>query len=135
MIKTKSIYDKKEKSDGTRILVTRYYPRGIRKEKFDRWYRELSPSAKLLKSFKDGSINQSIFFQFFCKELLGDTKKMELCKDLAIASLRKNITILCYEKEEIFCHRFYIKKICEHQLTKLNKVENSNNKNNRTGYL
>ena len=35
---------------------------------------------------------------------------MELCKDLAIASLRKNITILCYEKEEIFCHRFYIKK-------------------------
>jgi len=47
LIKTKSIYDKKELSDGTRILITRYYPRGIGKEKFDRWYRELSPSKCL----------------------------------------------------------------------------------------
>ncbi|MGH9997206.1 MAG: DUF488 family protein, N3 subclade, partial [Nitrososphaeraceae archaeon] len=39
MIKTKSIYVKKEDIDGTRILITRFYPRGIRKENFDRWYR------------------------------------------------------------------------------------------------
>jgi len=37
MIKTKSIYDSIENSDGTRILITRYWPRRIKKEKFDKW--------------------------------------------------------------------------------------------------
>ncbi len=38
--------------DGTRILVMRYWPRGMRKERFDAWYRHLAPSADLLKAFK-----------------------------------------------------------------------------------
>ena len=42
MIRTKSIYDPKEESDGIRILITRYWPRGIKKEHFDKWYKELS---------------------------------------------------------------------------------------------
>lgn len=119
MIKTKSIYDQKKNSDGIRILVTRYYPRGVSKDKFNRWYRELSPSANLLKSFKDGEITQKVFFQFFRKELNNDRKKTELCKHLAIESLDKNITLLCYEKEEISCHRYYLKKKCEQVLSKL----------------
>lgn len=123
MIKTKSIYDERKKSDGVRILVARYYPRGIRKGKFDRWYRELSPSVNLLKSFKDGEINQKVFFQFFCKELSKDSEKMELCKKLATESLNKTVTLLCYEKEEISCHRYYLKKICEQELSKLNSSE------------
>ena len=36
MIRTKSIYDPKEESDGIRILITRYWPRGIKKEHFDK---------------------------------------------------------------------------------------------------
>jgi uncharacterized protein YeaO (DUF488 family) len=39
--------------DGTRILVMRYWPRGVRKERFDAWYRHLAPSADLLRAFKD----------------------------------------------------------------------------------
>jgi uncharacterized protein YeaO (DUF488 family) len=31
MIRTKSIYDLKEESDGIRILITLYWPRGIKK--------------------------------------------------------------------------------------------------------
>lgn len=34
MIKTKSIYDPKEENDGIRILITRYWPRGIKKRTF-----------------------------------------------------------------------------------------------------
>ena len=116
MIKTKSIYDKEEDSDGIRILVTRYYPRGMRKEKFDRWYRELSPSAKLLKSFKDGEISQNVFFHYFCRDLRADQKKMKLCGQLAKESVNKNITLLCYEREENICHRYYVKLTCEHEL-------------------
>lgn len=52
MIRSKSIYDPKEEDDGIRILITRYWPRGIKKEYFDKWYKELSPSRDLLKRYK-----------------------------------------------------------------------------------
>ena len=61
MIKTKSIYESIENSDGTRILITRYWPRGIKKEHFDRWYKDLSPSKKLLKDYKEGRIDFKLF--------------------------------------------------------------------------
>ena len=38
-------------SDGEIILITRYWPRGIKKEHFDRWDKELSPSRNLLKIY------------------------------------------------------------------------------------
>ena len=43
MIKTKRIYDPKEDSDGTRILITRKWPRGQKKDRFDEWIKDLSP--------------------------------------------------------------------------------------------
>lgn len=36
---------------------------------------------------------------------------MEICKKLAVESKDKDITLLCYEKEEIFCH-----KLCQTNL-------------------
>lgn len=122
MIKTKSIYEPKRSTDGIRILISRYYPRGIRKENFDRWYRELSPSTDLLRKYKDGKINRAAFFQFFCHDICNHDEKLELCKELAMEGVDKSITLLCYEKEEIFCHRYYIKKICEDELSKLRKI-------------
>jgi hypothetical protein len=32
IIKTKSIYDPKERSDGVRVLITRFYPRRIKRD-------------------------------------------------------------------------------------------------------
>ena len=46
MIRVKRILDQRETSDGVRVLVTRYWPRGVRKEHFDCWMRELAPSAE-----------------------------------------------------------------------------------------
>ena len=61
MIKTKLIYDLKEESDDIRILITRYSPRGIKKEHFDRWHKELSPSRDLLKKYKINKIDFQTF--------------------------------------------------------------------------
>jgi uncharacterized protein YeaO (DUF488 family) len=135
VIKTKSIYDKIEEADGKRILITRYYPRGIRKDNFDFWYRDLAPSRELLKSFKQGTISREVFFQFFCRDLRSNEKRLELCKQLAIESLNKNITLLCFEREDIFCHRYYIKKICENELSKLAPNRRDKNKNKLTDFL
>jgi uncharacterized protein YeaO (DUF488 family) len=38
-------------SDGTRILVMRRWPRGVKKDYFHAWYRHLGPSEELLNSF------------------------------------------------------------------------------------
>ena len=80
-------------------------------------------SVGLLKDLKDGKLTRSIYFQFFCSELRKTLKAMEICKKLAVESKDKDITLLCYEKEQIFCHRYYVKQICEHELSKLQPIE------------
>ncbi len=48
-IKVKRIYEEPERSDGTRILVDRLWPRGMTKENaaIDEWIRDIAPSDKL----------------------------------------------------------------------------------------
>ena len=58
MIKTKSIYDPVQEEDGQRILVSRYWPRGISKERLqiEEWMREVAPSPDLLDDWKEGEL-------------------------------------------------------------------------------
>lgn len=43
MIRTERTYDPKEDSDGIRILITRKSPRDQKKDRFDEWFKDLSP--------------------------------------------------------------------------------------------
>ena len=52
MIRTASIYGRRPA--GTRVLVTRYWPRGFSRGDFDVWMRDLAPSATLLKRYRAG---------------------------------------------------------------------------------
>ena len=61
MIKTKSIYKPIEEEDGLRVLITRWYPRGVKREKYDIWVRELAPSAELLKRYKNTEVDWDDF--------------------------------------------------------------------------
>jgi uncharacterized protein YeaO (DUF488 family) len=47
-LKVKRVYEVASKDDGTRILVDRLWPRGIKKDalKLDFWLKEASPSTK-----------------------------------------------------------------------------------------
>ena len=65
VIKTKSIYEPTEENDdGIRVLITRYYPSGVKKDKFDCWIRELSPSHNLLKNYQQDKCNWQEFKSF-----------------------------------------------------------------------
>ena len=77
MIKTKSIYEPDEKDDGIRVLITRYYPRGIRKGKFDCWNKELSPSGNLLKNYRQGNYNWEEFKSAFLSEMKNNKESLE----------------------------------------------------------
>lgn len=53
MLQIKRVYEKAEKRDGTRFLVERLWPRGIRKEslKMKAWLKDVAPSPELRKWF------------------------------------------------------------------------------------
>jgi uncharacterized protein YeaO (DUF488 family) len=110
LIKTKSIYDPKERKDGHRILITRHYPRFHKKLEYDEWNRILSPSKELVKSYKEGDIGWKDFRRAFLKELSSEEAKQELEK-LAKLARKKSVTLLCYEKEREKCHRYIVKAL------------------------
>jgi len=96
-----------------------------------------TPSKELLQSYKDEKIDRKIFWHFFCSELIDNKKNLELCKQIAIESLNgKNITLLCYEKEELSCHRHYVKRIYNQELSKIKaRMEYQDNKTTPTDYM
>ena len=53
MLKTKRVYESAETSDGTRFLVDRLWPRGIKKESLNMqaWLKDIAPSPELRKWF------------------------------------------------------------------------------------
>jgi len=111
MIKTKSIYKPKEYGDGARILVTRFYPRGVKKTHFDRWARELAPSAELLGKYKNQNISWEEFVASFKLELKGNDDSLQVIAALNSRSGRSHVTLLCYEPEGTPCHRHLLKEI------------------------
>ena len=52
-IRLKRAYERPEPNDGTRILIDRLWPRGIKKTDaaIDRWLKEVAPSAELRRWF------------------------------------------------------------------------------------
>ena len=53
MVSLKRFYEPPKRSDGTRILVDRLWPRGLTKEKarVDIWLKDVAPSTELRKWF------------------------------------------------------------------------------------
>src|SRR5579872_1097729 len=103
MIKTeKTVYDKPEKSDGARILVMRFWPRGISKDKIDLWMKDLGTDKDLIKKWKSGKITWSDFRKEYKEEL---RSKHDLLMDLADRSKKGTITLLCSDKDAEHCHR------------------------------
>jgi uncharacterized protein YeaO (DUF488 family) len=52
-LQIKRIYQKSSRTDGTRILVDRIWPRGVSKKKaaLDAWCKEIAPTSRLRKWF------------------------------------------------------------------------------------
>lgn len=121
MIRTKSIYDPKEELDGLRILITRFYPRGIKKTHFDFWKKELAPSKQLLKEYKTEKKTWEEFTESFQSELKTQ-ESIDAIKDLKTKSRSNNITLLCYEKDGESCHRYLLKKLIENTKSEI-KIE------------
>jgi uncharacterized protein YeaO (DUF488 family) len=84
-IQLKRAYDPPSKSDGTRILVDRLWPRGLTKSKakIDLWLKEIAPSNELRKSFHHDEANWKEFRRHYRAELKNHPDELELLRSKA----------------------------------------------------
>ncbi|QAA82779.1 DUF488 family protein [Aequorivita sp. H23M31] len=99
-IKIKRIYEKAAKTDGTRILVDRIWPRGVSKEdaQLDDWIREIAPSTELRKWFN----HEDERFNEFSKKYKTELKQhKDLMDSLLEKAKKKKLTLVYSAKNEI----------------------------------
>ena len=70
-LKIKRVYDVPDKTDGSRILIDRLWPRGITKEKaaIDSWVKNVAPSSELRVWFGHSPEKWDEFQLKYSKEL------------------------------------------------------------------
>jgi uncharacterized protein YeaO (DUF488 family) len=96
--KLKRVYEEPSKSDGTRILVDRLWPRGLTKEKarVDLWLKEVAPSNELRKWFAHDPTKWPEFKARYKAELKNNGAQLALLKQ---AVLRGPATLLYGAKD------------------------------------
>ncbi len=125
MLKTKSVYSAIEpKTDGLRILVSRFRGRGMPSSRYDVWMASLGPSEELVRKVIGGKISHSQFVKKYREEIFADgpldarnrTIKnhgqkftLRLIKHLAS---KQHVTLMCQCAEDCDgCHRHVLKKL------------------------
>ena len=105
----KSIYDPASKDDGFRVLVMQYWPRGVKKERINAWYRDLGTSKELIKDWKEGKVTWPQFKKRYIANLK-DENKQQLIRLLAQRAKTQKITLLCGCRDPNRCHRTILKE-------------------------
>ena len=93
MLKTKRVYESAQSSDGTRFLVDRLWPRGIKKEKLTMraWLKDVAPSPALRKWFGHDPAKWQEFQQRYQVELESNP---EAWKPILEAAKQGDVTLL-----------------------------------------
>jgi uncharacterized protein YeaO (DUF488 family) len=100
MIRIKRVYTPAAKEDGSRVLVDRLWPRGMKKEsaKIDLWMKDVAPSDGLRKSYCH-DVNKWPEFQTKYKAELKNKK--DLLKELKeMEKKHGTLTLLFGAKDE-----------------------------------
>src|SRR5579863_8214500 len=92
----KRVYDEPSRSDGTRVLVDRLWPRGLSKARaaLDAWLRDLAPSDALRHWFHARPGSWLSFRKRYLKELSQPEATAALIELYRLAHGRKPLTLL-----------------------------------------
>ena len=128
MIKTKRWCDPVEEDDGFRLLICRYRPRALAKEKetWTLWRANLGPSKELHAAFygKQGAdaIDWDEYRRRYLDEMKEQTEEIDLLAERVAGG--KTLTLLCSSActDEAHCHRSLLKELIEQRL-EARKVE------------
>ena len=98
----KRVYEPPARSDGTRVLVDRLWPRGLTKDRaaLDAWLRELAPSHALRQWFHQRPAAWLTFRKRYLKELSQPEAVPALEELYRLAHRRKQLTLLFASRNE-----------------------------------
>ncbi len=105
----KRIFEAPAADDGMRVLIMRYWPRGIRKDKVDVWLRELAPVVPLLRSYLDGAITWAQYVPRYRAGLERPEARQALAEVRRLAR-RGRVTLLCGCPDPQQCHRTLLQR-------------------------
>lgn len=100
LIKLKRAYEDPSQDDGYRILVDKFWPRGISKEdaEIDEWLKEIAPTDTLRNVFHESDDFSSFKTQY--KEQLKTTKRKEACQKILDKAKEGGVTLVFTSKNE-----------------------------------
>lgn len=125
MIRTKSVWSPIDrKTDGLRILATRFRGRGMPASRYDVWMPSLGPSERLLRAGQQGRCSWAEFARQYREELFlngpidsksetiknhGQKFTLRLIKYLA---RRSPVTLMCLcAEDQDRCHRHVLRRV------------------------
>lgn len=103
-VRTGRVYDPPNGADGTRVLVMRKWPRGVRKERIDHWLRELGPVEPLMRAYLAGRVPWPEYRTRYLQGLERPEAQAAL-EELRELARRGPVTLLCWCADENRCHR------------------------------
>jgi uncharacterized protein YeaO (DUF488 family) len=112
MIRVKRVYEPPEPVDGTRILVERLWPRGVRKDELalDAWLKEVAPSAELRHWFGHDPTRWEEFQRRYAAELAAQP---DACETLQRAADSGVVTLLFSARDVVHNNAAALKSFLE----------------------
>jgi uncharacterized protein YeaO (DUF488 family) len=108
---TKRVYEPPAPEDGHRLLVMRFWPRGVRKERVDAWQRDLAPSRELLADFRGGAIDWAEYAERFNDEMASQPASIKALREARRLADAGPLTLLCWCHDETRCHRSLLRDL------------------------
>ena len=108
-VRTKRIADPAAADDGTRVLVMRLWPRGVKKTAADHWLKGLGTPLDLIRQWKAGTISWEVLETAYRRHLRTAEARADLATLTALAR-RGRVTLLCTCPDEARCHRGILKR-------------------------
>ena len=108
-IRTKRVAEPAAADDGTRVLVMRLWPRGVRRTAADHWLKGLGTPLDLIRQWKAGTISWETLETAYRQHLRTAEARADLVTLTALAR-RGRVTLLCACPDEARCHRGILKR-------------------------
>ena len=114
-IKLKRAYEPPDRGDGTRILVDRLWPRGIKKADaaIDRWLRDIAPSAELRRWFGHRPERWPEFRRRYLAEL---RERPQLIEEIRKAARDGPVTLVYAARDEAHNDAVVLKELLNRTL-------------------
>lgn len=106
--------------DYTKLIITRYVPPSFNMDKIPNCHRleELAPSKNLLARYKsDGDWDS--FKGHYWFEIMGDIDASDMFRALIDQAKKQTIVLVCYEKDNLHCHRNILAEMLAEQGIKI----------------